>query len=340
MRDIKELSLQELQTVLKQWGEKDFRAKQILEWIYSKAKLDFSGMSSLSGPLRKKLEQQFFISGLSLVEALSARDGTEKLLFKTRDANFIESVIIPAEGRVSVCLSTQAGCRFACKFCASGAGGFKRNLSWQEIIDQLLHIKSRSPKLSHVVFMGTGEPLDNYDNLLRAIRLINSSQGFAIGARRITISTCGLIPQIRKLAGEGLQIELSVSLHASSDAQRSTVMPVNKKYPLKLLLDACRDYIKQTHRQVTFEYCLIEGFNSDLQNARDLSKMLKGLNCKVNIIAVNPIKESGARVCNKMQAIFFRDRLLKEGITATIRKSRGDDINAACGQLRLRYEKK
>jgi 23S rRNA (adenine2503-C2)-methyltransferase len=215
-------------------------------------------------------------------------------------------------------------------------------LAASEILEQVLYLKHNSPdnKLTHLVFMGTGEPLDNYDNVIKAIRIINSPYSFNIGARRITISTCGIIPAIMKLAEEGLQIELSVSLHAADEKTRSRVMPVNKKYPLKELILACKKYIEKTDRQVTFEYVLIEGLNADLPAAEKLSKILSGLNCKINLIPCNPIKELRLHPPNKLQILLFKDKLLKSGVNATLRMPRGSDIEAACGQLRLRYEKR
>jgi 23S rRNA (adenine2503-C2)-methyltransferase len=260
-----------------------------------------------------------------------------------QDNSLIEAVLIPTEKRISGCISIQVGCRFACRFCASGILGFKRNLTTAEMVGEVLMLKnnSKDKKLTHLVFMGTGEPLDNYDNVVKSIRIINSSYGLRIGARRITVSTCGIIPAIRRLSEEDLQVELSISLHASDDKARSMLMPVNKIYPLRDLMHACREYIKKTNRQITFEYVLVKGVNSDLQNARNLSKILKNLKlCKVNLIAANPIGELKVEPPNKLEILLFRSHLLKSGINVTLRSPRGQDIEAACGQLRLRYEKK
>jgi 23S rRNA (adenine2503-C2)-methyltransferase len=341
MQDIKDLNLEELQNKLGLWKEKAFHARQIFSWIYGKGITDFSQMSNLALGLRRKLSEGFSLRSLEVIEILTSEDQTQKFLFKTADANFVEAVSIPVQDRTTVCLSTQAGCRFNCKFCASGKSGFKRNLSCAEILEQLIHIKNMSLRrgFTHVVFMGTGEPLDNYDNLIKSIRIINSPSGFNIGARRITISTCGIIPQIKKLAREGLQVELSVSLHAATDKKRSEIMPVNIKYPLDELIKACRWYFSETGRQVTFEYCLIKGYNSDLQSARNLSKILQGFDCKVNLIPVNLHNEFKVEPPGKLEVLFFKDHLIKEGVITTLRRSRGQDISAACGQLRLRYEK-
>ena len=342
MKDIKDLDLRELEDILVSWGERSFHARQILSWIYKKGVTDFAAMSDLPSDLRRRLQENFYILSLKLIKKIKSHDGTEKFLFALKDKNFIEAVIIPTGKRITGCISTQAGCKFACLFCASGISGFKRNLTTPEMLEEVLYLKN-SPlgeKLTHLVFMGIGEPLDNYDNVLRAIRRINSPHTFNIGARRITLSTSGVIPAIKKLSGEGLQIELSVSLHAADDKIRSRLMPINKIYPLKDLIAACRGYISKTDRQITFEYVLIKDINSGLQDALKLSKILKGLNCKVNLIPCNAIKELKVRPPEKSEILLFRDYLLKSGINVTLRRPRGEDIEAACGQLRLRYGKK
>lgn len=341
MQNIKELTLAQLQELLKSWQVPPYHAKQVFAWVYQRSAGSFSLMSDLPLDLRKKLEEHFTLFELKLVKSLESADGTEKLLLALKDNNLIEAVSIPAEPRVTGCISSQVGCKYACGFCASGLSGFKRNLSAAEMLDEIAYLKKISGnRLTHIVFMGTGEPLDNYDNVLRAVRAINSPGAFNIGARRITISTCGLVKGIEKLAREALQVELSVSLHAADDKTRDLIMPINRKYPLKTLIDACRRYIKETNRQITFEYILVKGLNSDLQNAKNMSRILKGLNCKVNLIPANPVKELGIQPPAKPDALFFRDALLKTGIHVTLRKPRGNDIDAACGQLRLNYEKK
>jgi len=340
--NIKELALSELQSIIESWGYKRFAASQVFSWMYKKGIEDFSEMSNLAVPLRAKLKERFYLSGASVAEKLVSRDGTQKILFRLKDGNYIESALIPAEGRVTGCVSSQAGCKYACVFCASGLAGFKRDLSCGEIIDEVFLLKKNSPghKLTHLVFMGTGEPLDNYDNVLKAIRIINSPESFHIGARRITISTSGLIPGIKRLSGEGLQIELSVSLHAADDSVRTKIMPVNKKYPLKDLRGACKDYINKTNRQITFEYVLIKGVNDDLRSAEKLCTLIRGLNAKVNLILSNNVPECGFEPPDKKTAAAFKNRLAANGIQVTVRASRGEDIQAACGQLRLRHEQK
>lgn len=338
--NIKQLSLEELKETLISWKEPAFRAEQIFSWIYQKGVCEFDQMSNLPAGLRQRLNQDFTIFSLKLATAQESKDGTKKFLFKLQDNQFIEAVAIPSEKRLTGCISSQAGCKFACTFCASGILGFKRDLSCAEILDQAWYLKnSSSQPLTHIVFMGTGEPLDNYDNVLKAIRIINSDHAFKIGSRRITISTCGIIPGIKKLADEGLQVELSVSLHGCDDETRGRLMPVNKKYPLKELFTALRQYVKKTNRQLTFEYILAKGINSDLPSARKLSKIVEGLDCKVNLIPVNPQKELGLEPPSKPDILFFRDALVRSKVAVTLRKPRGQDIEAACGQLRLRYEK-
>lgn len=340
--DIKNLSLIELEEFLILHRHQKFHARQIFSWIYQRSIYDFNKMTNLPKNLRELLEKHFFINSLLLEKKQVSLDGTQKLLFKLRDGNFIESVIIPGPGRNTGCISSQVGCKFSCKFCASGALGFRRDLTVGEIINEVLFLRDHcnQKQLTHLVFMGTGEPFDNYDNVLKAIRIINSKESFNIGARRITISTSGVIPGIDRLIKEDLQVELSVSLHAAFDQLRSEIMPVNKAYPLKYLLDICRKYISQTNRQITFEYTLINGMNSDLKNAQELVKLLRGMNCKINLIPVNPIKEMNITAPLKKNITEFKEYLTRAGINVTLRAERGQDINAACGQLRLKYEKK
>jgi len=339
-KNIKELDLEGLEDILEKWGQPRFRAQQIFSWIYKKGVMDFEKMSSLSLTLRERLKKNFSLFDLKLVKILESQDGTKKFLFALSEGNLIEAAIIPTEKRITGCISTQVGCKFACRFCASGLLGFKSNLSSGAMLDEVLYLKNNSQnyKLTHLVFMGMGEPLDNYDNVLEAIRIINSPYALNIGARRITISTCGIIPAIKRLAAEGLQIELSISLHAADDKIRSQIMPINKKYPLKALLASCKDYIKKTNRQITFEYILIKGMNSGLHNAQNLIKISKGLKlCKINLIPCNLIKECNIEPPDKLETLLFRDCLIKGGLNVTLRRRRGQDIQASCGQLRLRY---
>ncbi|MBI4707358.1 MAG: 23S rRNA (adenine(2503)-C(2))-methyltransferase RlmN [Candidatus Omnitrophica bacterium] len=342
MEDIKKLTLHELESILTNWQQPKYHARQIFSWIYKKFIIDFDLMSDLPIALRQKLKENFFITSIKLEKQQCAKDGTEKFLLKLADNNFIEAVIIPAKGRVTACISSQVGCKFACSFCASGIKGFKRNLTHLEIIEQLLLLKNKfsGGVITHIVFMGTGEPLDNYDFVLKAIRLINSKDVFNIGARRITISTCGIIPGIKRLEDEDLQIELSISLHSADENMRQKIVPVDRKYPLKELIRTCKEYIKATGRQITFEYILISGLNSSLQDAQKLVRILSGLRlAKVNLIPANPVKELNIAPPGKLEILLFQDTLKKAGIPVTLRRQRGQDIDASCGQLRLKYEK-
>ncbi len=343
MQDIKELPLNQLEEKLISWGAPKYYAKSILSWIYQKGAYEFNSMSNLPAALREKLAKEFYILGLKLADLQVSSDGTSKFLFELTDSNLIEAVNIPVAKRSTGCISSQVGCKFACNFCASGLAGFKRNLTVGEILDEVLYLKNNSPEvdLTHIVFMGTGEPLDNYENIIKAIRIINSPDAFNIGARRITISTSGIIPGIKRLKTEDLQIELSISLHAADDKTRDQLMPINKKYPLSELIKCCQEYIAKTNRQITFEYILIKGLNSNEQSAKNLVKLLKDLRlAKVNLIPVNPVPELKIFSPSNPEVVFFKDYLFKSGINVTLRRERGQDIDAACGQLRLKYEKK
>ena len=380
MQDIKELSLKELEDKLLCWGSPKYYARGIFNWIYQKGAYEFSRMSNLPAPLREALTNEFSILSLALADLQESGDGTTKFLFELTDKNLVEAVNIPMKKRtpgliapgpkgtfagvpllkrlpstprlrgkdgvrlcaVTGCISSQVGCKFSCNFCASGINGFKRNLTSGEILDEVLYLKNNAASgvLTHIVFMGTGEPLDNYENVLKAIRVINAPVAFNIGARRITISTCGIIPGIKRLTLENLQIELSISLHAAIDKTRSQLMPVNNKYPLAALIKCCQEYIAKTNRQITFEYILIKGVNADLAAAQNLVKLLKDLRlAKVNLIPANPIPELKIIPADSAQIISFKEYLFKAGLNVTLRRQRGQDIDAACGQLRLRYEK-
>jgi len=342
MQDIKELNLKELQDKLIVLKGQKYYALEIFNWIYRKGSYEFSKMSNLPVVLRKNLADEFYVLGLELAGLEESSDGTTKFLFALKNKDLVEAVSIPAAHRLTGCISSQVGCKFACNFCASGLMGFKRNLSRGEILDELLYLKNnvKDAKLTHVVFMGTGEPLDNYENVLSAIRIINSPFAFNIGARRITISTCGIIPAIERLGLEDLQIELSISLHAPDDLMRSKFMPVNKKYPLAALIKCCREYSAKTNRQITFEYILIRGINSDLACAQKLVMLLKDLRlAKVNLIPANPVLELNIIPPTVKEINLFKENLFKAGINVTLRREHGQDIDAACGQLRLKYEK-
>lgn len=346
MKDIVGLGLKELERTFKDLGQPAFRARQVFSWIYKKGALDFDGMSVLPAFLRQQLKEKFRVTGLGVETVQRSKDGTQKLLIRLGDGAFIEAVAIPTEKRMTACISSQAGCKYACVFCASGKLGYRRDLSAGEMAGELLLVKDcgKDKDVSHVVFMGTGEPLDNYDNVMDAVRLINSPDAFGIGARRITISTCGIVPGIKKLAEEGLQIELSISLHAADDKTRDKIMPVNKRYPLGELIPVCQEYAEKTKRQVTFEYILIEGLNAGADDAKKLTALMRGFISKVNLIPFNPVLDKALgqqwKAPDRKKVAAFRDDLENAGVQVTVRTPRGQDIDAACGQLRLRYEKK
>jgi len=337
-RDIRDLSLEELAGYFQATGEKPFRAQQVWEWIYQKGAWSFEAMHNLPQELRQTLSHDFHLAPQVVVQSQVSSDGTTKFLFDLQDHEKIETVLIPTSTRTTVCVSSQAGCKFGCKFCASGLEGWVRNLSIAEILAQILHVKEESQKhkkpLSHIVFMGTGENLDTYPNLMKAIRMINAKEGLNIGSRRITISTVGIIPKIEQLAAENIQVELAVSLHGYNDESRDRLMPVNKKYPFTELIQACREYVRVTKRQITFEYILIKGLTCTEKAAQELGRHLKGMICKMNLIPYNPVKEFPHQTPSPEEMQAFQRLLKKYGVHATIRTPRGRDVSAACGQLR------
>jgi 23S rRNA (adenine2503-C2)-methyltransferase len=341
--DIRNHTLAELQEKFEALGLERYRAAQVYEWLYKKDAENFSDMANLPQKTREALRAHFSIEKISVQEIETSIDLTQKFLFKLKDDALIESVSIPARDRLTACLSTQVGCRFSCAFCASGALGFKRNLKPFEILAQYLAIRKNVPlhKITNVVFMGVGEPLDNYENLVKAIRIMNSDAGIRLGARKMTISTSGLPEGIEKLAKEGLQLELSVSLHAALDSKRSVVLPVNNKFPIGAVMVAVKKYIALTKRKVTFEYILLGGYNTSVEDAQALVELLRGLNVRVNLIPYNP---SSSRIKfqppAKSELLFFKSFLTKKGLDVTLRVPRGMDITAACGQLRSRAMQK
>ncbi|MDO4295363.1 MAG: 23S rRNA (adenine(2503)-C(2))-methyltransferase RlmN [bacterium] len=340
--DIKSLSLGELQQQMEQIGEKAFRAKQIYQWMHEKLAEDFDAMSNLSKALREKLKAQYTYTCLSKEDVqISQIDGTRKYLFGLADGAVIESVLMRYEHGNSVCISSQVGCRMGCRFCASTLDGLERNLLPSEMLEQIYQIqKDIGERISNVVVMGSGEPMDNYDNLLQFIRILSSEQGLNISQRSITVSTCGIVPRMRQFADEGLQVTLALSLHAPNDAVRKTLMPVANAYPLAAVLDACRYYFEKTGRRVTFEYSLVQGVNDNLEEAAALSKLLQHMHGHVNLIPVNPIKERDFVQSDRRAVMNFKNYLEKNGIHVTIRREMGRDIDGACGQLRRRYLQK
>lgn len=337
--NVKDFSLRELEVELTKLGERPYRAKQIFVRLYQKGAKDFNEMSDLPTSLRQTLRNKFRISTYNIIKRqISKLDGTRKYLFGLEDGETIEAVLIPTEKRNTVCLSSQVGCTFGCKFCASGLAGIKRDLRSSEILDQVLGISGdlKGNRINNIVMMGMGEPLANYDNVMKAISILNSPFGFGIGARKITISTAGYIPGIRRFMAEKAQIELSVSLHSATDEVRSRLMPINKKYPLVELMKVCRDYVKEKGRIITFEYVLMKDVNASREDAVTLSKLLNGLPCKVNLISFNPVSYFDFLPPSNKDIKEFQKILENSGINSTIRTQRGADIDAACGQLRLK----
>ncbi len=374
--DIKSLTREEIEAQFKDWGEPAFRAAQLLDWLYTRRVTTWDAMTNLSKSLREKLRENFSLQTLELARKQGSSDTTQKFLWKLADGAFIESVLIPANpalygeasDRHTLCISTQVGCAYGCRFCASGLDGFKRNLGVHEIVEQVLAVErwnlaesklkaetgpsdEGKPAASHqppaasdrlinnIVVMGMGEPLANYDNLLKALKTLNAPWGAGIGARRITISTSGLAPQIRKLANDPMQFRLAISLHGATDEVRNRIMPVNKKYPLIELTAACEDYQMLKGRMITLEYILIAGINDSLEQARPLGVLAKKLYAKVNLIPYNKVEglpwvRPAEEVCER-----FLAALEKNDVTATLRREKGGDIDAACGQLRLKTER-
>lgn len=337
-QDIKSLDLGELEEVLAGLGEKPFRARQVYQWMHVKHVATFDEMTNLSGNLREKLKENCELTVLKQhIVQRSKLDGTAKYLFALADGNMIESVRMKYKHGNSVCISSQAGCRMGCRFCASALGGLARNLSPAEMLEQVYRIQEDiGERISHVVVMGTGEPLDNYDNLLKFIRLISDEHGLNISQRNLTVSTCGIVPNMLRLADERLQITLAISLHASTQEKRLALMPIAGRYDIHELVDACREYFARTGRRITFEYSLVSGVNDRMQDAMQLAKLIRGLNCHVNLIPVNPIEEGGYVQPDRQTVMDFKNRLEKQGITATVRRELGRDIDGACGQLRRR----
>ena len=338
-KDIASLNWEELQKELLEAGEKKFRASQIYEWIHKKGAEDFSEMTNLSKVLREKLEQSFRIPKVEMIaRQISKKDGTNKFLFCLEDGNVVESVLMRYKHGNSVCISSQVGCRMGCRFCASTLDGLERNLVPAEMLGQIYRIeKIIGERVSNVVVMGTGEPLDNYDNLLKFIHLLTDEHGLHISQRNVTVSTCGIVPKILSLAEENLQITLALSLHGSTQEKRKQLMPVANKYELSEVLKACDTYFEKTGRRMTYEYSLVHGVNDTDQDAQELSDLLHGRNCHLNLIPVNPIKERDYQRPTRENAQKFQNKLEKRGINVTIRREMGSDIDGACGQLRRRF---
>ena len=339
MQDLRSLSQEELISALASMGEKKFRASQIYQWMHVHMVDSFDEMTNLSAALRQKLKEQCSLVTLKPVKVLTSQiDGTKKFLFELPDGNIIESVWIQYHHGNSICISSQVGCRMGCRFCASTLDGLVRGLEPSEMLEQIYQIeKYTGQRVDSVVVMGSGEPMDNYDNLVKFVRLITDEKGHNLSGRAITVSTCGLVPQMYKLAEEGLSITLALSLHASDDETRQELMPIAKKYSLKEVRAACDNYFEKTGRRISFEYSLVHGVNDTLEGARALAALLGKRNCHVNLIPVNPIKERNFTRGAREETIAFKNVLEKCGINATIRREMGRDIDGACGQLRRSY---
>ncbi len=332
-------SLTELQDRLQAMGEPAYRARQVFQGVYQRGLSDFAAFTDLPRPLKEKLAGEFIINPLELEQMASSADGTIKYLFRLTDGYFVETVLIPSGERKTACLSTQVGCRFRCAFCASGLNGFKRNLTAGEIVSQVLALKfTFGHNLTNLVFMGMGEPLDNLENLLKAIRILNDERGLNFGARRMTVSTAGVIPGIKKLKDFELQINLSISIHSALDRQRSRLMPINKKYPLAELVEAAEDYIRSGGRQLTLEYILIRDLNDSLYESEGLAAIARRLRAKVNLIAYSPVPQLPYRRPEEAGVARFGRWLEERKVKVTFRQSRGVDIAAACGQLAGKFQ--
>lgn len=341
-KDIKSMNLPELTAFMEELGEKAFRAKQIYQWIHEKQADSFEEMTNIPKSLKETLNGTAYLTSLKKEEVQTSRiDGTKKYLFLLEDGNVIESVLMRYKHGNSVCISSQVGCRMGCRFCASTLDGLVRGLSPGEMLDQIYQIgKDIGERISNVVVMGTGEPLDNYDNLLRFIELLTDENGIHISQRNITVSTCGIVPKMRELADKKLAITLALSLHASNQEKRMELMPVANKYDIYEVIDACRYYFEKTGRRITFEYSLAGGVNDTDEDADELSKLIKGINCHVNLIPINPIKERNYVQSNARVIEAFKNKLEKNCINVTIRREMGRDIDGACGQLRKRYRER
>lgn len=336
MKELRNLTFEEMETLAAEAGQKKFRGRQLYEWIY-KGKTDFREMKNLPEVFIRGMEDEWRIDSLELLRIQKSKtDGTQKFLFGLGDGEAVESVFMKYKYGNSVCVSSQAGCRMNCSFCASGIRGLKRGLSPGEIVSQVLDVERETGEtVNHIVMMGTGEPFDNYENVARFIRLMNDRRGRNLSMRRITVSTCGLIPGIRRFTEDFPQVNLAISLHAPSDELRSRLMPVNRSYHLDELIRACREYTEKTKRRVTFEYALIRGINDSDRHAEQLANLIKGMLCHVNLIPLNQVDETGYTTAGRGRALEFMRYLESCGVTATTRRQLGADIDGACGQLRL-----
>ncbi|WP_066502944.1 23S rRNA (adenine(2503)-C(2))-methyltransferase RlmN [Abyssisolibacter fermentans] len=338
-QDLKSYTLTELRKIFEENGIKPFRANQVFEWIHNKNINIIEDISVLSKKLKSRIDNKYYIENIKILERYDSKlDGTKKYLFCLNDGNIIESVLMPYRHGNTACISTQVGCKMGCKFCASTKEGLIRNLSAGEIVDQIYKIQAdQKIKVNNIVLMGSGEPLDNYDNVIKFLKIVHDELGINLGYRHITLSTCGLVPKIYDLANEELPITLSISLHATTDIQRKNIMPIANKYSLDEIIKACKYYINKTNRRITFEYTLINGVNDNKKDALKMYSLIKGMLCHVNLIPLNNIKEVEYKKSNNINIKGFADTLCQKGISTTVRREMGSDINAACGQLRNKY---
>lgn len=337
--DIKSLNYDELADYIVSIGEKKFRAAQLYSWMHEKLACSYDEMTNISEKLKKVLKENTLYTCLEPVRVQESQiDGTKKYLFRLYDGNLIESVFMRYHHGNSVCISSQVGCKMGCRFCASTLNGCVRNLAPSEMLDQIYRIQNLTgERVSNIVIMGSGEPMDNYDNVVKFLELINSEKGLNISQRNITVSTCGLVPRIKQLAELKLQITLAISLHAPNDELRKTMMPIAYTYSIEQIMDACRYYLLQTARRISFEYSLVKGVNDSKECARQLIKLVHGMNCHINLIPVNPIKERDYEQSEKNSIHNFKEILEKAGVNVTIRREMGRDIDGACGQLRQNH---
>ena len=340
MRSIYGLSLKDLENYLIENSMKPFHGKQIFRWLYHKRVKSFDEMSDISKKMIEKLKEDFTLQDLGIVSMQTSKDGTKKFLFEMDDGSLVESVLMVFDYGFSACLSSQVGCNMGCNFCASGLLKKQRDLRSDEIVSQALMIQRELDKdgqrLGNIVVMGTGEPFDNYDNVMKAMSIINEPLGLEIGARHISISTCGLVPGIKRFAKENLQYNLAISLHAPNNALRDTLMPINNAYPLEVLFDALHEYCELNNRRLTFEYLLLKGVNDSPNEANQIAELLKGMNAYINLIPYNKVDEKDYETSSDENALRFYDLLKKRNVAVTLRQKKGDDIDAACGQLRAK----
>lgn len=339
-QDIKSLELAELTEAMVQMGQPKFRGKQVYSWLHEKRVESFDEMSNLPAAFRQQLAQNYYINSLSIIRKLTSKiDGTQKYLLRLKDNNCVEAVLMKYKYGNSVCISTQVGCRMGCKFCASTLAGLVRSLEPSEMLDEIYTVtRDSGQRVSNVVLMGIGEPFDNYDNVMKFLHILSSPEGYNLSLRHLSLSTCGLVDRIYQLAEEKVGLTLSISLHAPNDEIRSQTMPINKRYPIDELLEACRYYFNKTGRRISFEYALIEGVNDEVRHANELADRLRGMSAHVNLIPVNPVKERGFKRGSRQRIEAFQKALEARGVNATIRRELGADINAACGQLRREYD--